>query len=77
MNSEDTGAHAPARRTHPPAQRGTRNRGGGVRNLTADEINFMPHPKRACEAILGSADGKLIFQSMIHALENKQVAKAA
>ena len=25
----------------------------------------MPHPERASEAILGSADGRLIFESMI------------
>jgi phosphoribosylformylglycinamidine synthase len=37
----------------------------------------MPHPERASEAILGSADGRLIFESIIAALESKSVAKAA
>jgi len=37
----------------------------------------MPHPERASEAILGCADGKLIFESLIHALPNKSAAKAA
>jgi len=37
----------------------------------------MPHPERASEEILGSADGRLIFESMIHALQSKSVAKAA
>ena len=36
----------------------------------------MPHPERACEPILGSADGRLIFESMIQALQSK-LAKAA
>jgi phosphoribosylformylglycinamidine (FGAM) synthase-like amidotransferase family enzyme len=34
----------------------------------------MPHPERACEELLGSADGRLIFESMIHALRSKAVA---
>ena len=38
---------------------------------------LMPHPERACEALLGSADGCLIFQSLIHALGNTQMPKAA
>jgi phosphoribosylformylglycinamidine (FGAM) synthase-like amidotransferase family enzyme len=37
----------------------------------------MPHPERACAPLLGSDDGKLIFESLIAALENKTVAKAA
>jgi phosphoribosylformylglycinamidine synthase len=37
----------------------------------------MPHPERASEEILGSADGRLIFESMIAALQNKLVAKSA
>jgi phosphoribosylformylglycinamidine (FGAM) synthase-like amidotransferase family enzyme len=36
----------------------------------------MPHPERACEPLLGSADGNLIFESMIAAL-GKRLAKAA
>jgi phosphoribosylformylglycinamidine synthase len=37
----------------------------------------MPHPERASEEILGSTDGRLIFESMIAALQNKPVARAA
>jgi phosphoribosylformylglycinamidine (FGAM) synthase-like amidotransferase family enzyme len=36
----------------------------------------MPHPERASEAILGSADGLLIFQSLLAWFENR-MAKAA
>jgi phosphoribosylformylglycinamidine synthase len=32
---------------------------------------LMPHPERACETILGSADGRLIFESMVHALQSR------
>ena len=32
---------------------------------------LMPHPERASEPILGSADGRMIFESMIHALAGK------
>ena len=28
----------------------------------------MPHPERASEPILGCADGRLVFESMIQAL---------
>ena len=38
---------------------------------------MMPHPDRASEEILGSTDGRLIFESMIAALEKKTAAKAA
>jgi len=36
----------------------------------------MPHPERACEAILGSEDGRLIFESLFASL-NRELAKAA
>ena len=29
---------------------------------------MMPHPDRSSEQILGSTDGKLIFESMVNAL---------
>ncbi|MBI2948961.1 MAG: phosphoribosylformylglycinamidine synthase subunit PurQ [Verrucomicrobia bacterium] len=37
---------------------------------------LMPHPERACEPLLGSADGRLIFESLIGAFQNKAIAKA-
>jgi phosphoribosylformylglycinamidine synthase len=37
----------------------------------------MPHPERASEEILGSADGRLIFESIFAALADKLAAKAA
>ena len=38
---------------------------------------LMPHPERACEPLLGSDDGKWIFESIFAALKNKTVAQAA
>lgn len=38
---------------------------------------LMPHPERACEPLLGSADGRLIFESMISALKEEAATKAA
>jgi phosphoribosylformylglycinamidine synthase len=49
----------------------------GICGQRRNVAGLMPHPERACEDILGSADGRLIFQSMIHSLESRPAAKAA
>jgi phosphoribosylformylglycinamidine synthase I len=41
----------------------------GIINKRGNVMGMMPHPERACEALLGSEDGRLIFQSMIKFLE--------
>jgi phosphoribosylformylglycinamidine synthase subunit PurQ / glutaminase len=43
----------------------------GIVNEKRNVLGMMPHPDRSSEAILGSADGKLIFESMVNALVNK------
>jgi len=48
----------------------------GICNERRNVAGLMPHPERASESILGSADGRLIFESMIHALQSR-LAKAA
>jgi phosphoribosylformylglycinamidine synthase subunit PurQ / glutaminase len=40
----------------------------GIVNKEGNVLGMMPHPERAVEASLGSADGKKIFQSMIESL---------
>jgi phosphoribosylformylglycinamidine synthase len=40
----------------------------GICNEKRNVGGLMPHPERASEPILGSADGRLIFESLIHAL---------
>ena len=49
----------------------------GICNDRRNVAGLMPHPDRASEAILGSTDGRFIFESMIAALESKAAAKAA
>jgi phosphoribosylformylglycinamidine synthase len=43
----------------------------GVLSKTGNVLAMMPHPERASEAVLGSTDGKKIFDSMIHHIEQK------
>src|SRR5215469_7081908 len=60
----------------------TANPNGSVQNIAGicnerrNVAGLMPHPERACEPILGSGDGRLIFESVIAALQGK-LAKAA
>jgi phosphoribosylformylglycinamidine synthase subunit PurQ / glutaminase len=49
----------------------------GICNEARNVAGLMPHPEDACEPLLGSADGGLIFESVIHALENQKAAVAA
>jgi phosphoribosylformylglycinamidine synthase subunit PurQ / glutaminase len=48
----------------------------GICNETRNVVGLMPHPERASEAILGCADGRLIFDSLIQSLESR-IARAA
>jgi phosphoribosylformylglycinamidine synthase subunit PurQ / glutaminase len=49
----------------------------GICNETRNVAGLMPHPERASEALLGCSDGRLIFESMIKALADGKVARAA
>jgi phosphoribosylformylglycinamidine synthase len=49
----------------------------GICNERRNVAALMPHPERACEPILGSDDGKWIFESIFAALEKKAVAAVA
>ena len=31
---------------------------------------MMPHPERACEALLGSTDGMVIFESVVQSIKS-------
>jgi len=48
----------------------------GICNERRNVAGLMPHPERASEEMLGSVDGKLVFESLIHWLQ-KKTAKAA
>jgi phosphoribosylformylglycinamidine synthase I len=49
----------------------------GICNEARNVAGLMPHPERACESILGSDDGLLIFRSLIHALQQRKPAAQA
>src|SRR6266705_5336384 len=42
----------------------------GLCNEARNVVGLMPHPERACESILGSADGLLIFESVVQWLRS-------
>jgi phosphoribosylformylglycinamidine synthase I len=50
---------------------GSLNNIAGIVNEARNVLGMMPHPDRSYERILGSADGKLIFESMFNALVTK------
>ena len=47
----------------------------GILNEGRNVLGMMPHPDRSSESLLGSADGFGIFQSLVKALEEKQLAR--
>jgi len=42
----------------------------GLRNALGNVFALMPHPERACEALLGGTDGLSIFRAMIGAMQH-------
>jgi phosphoribosylformylglycinamidine synthase len=40
----------------------------GICNPGRNVVGLMPHPERACEAALGSADGLALFESVVRTL---------
>jgi phosphoribosylformylglycinamidine synthase subunit PurQ / glutaminase len=49
----------------------------GICNDKRNVAGLMPHPERACESLLGSEDGKWIFESLFAALAKRGLAQAA
>ncbi|HIE17495.1 MAG TPA: phosphoribosylformylglycinamidine synthase subunit PurQ [Dehalococcoidia bacterium] len=41
----------------------------GITNKRGNVLGMMPHPERACEAILGSSDGNIIWESIIASIQ--------
>ena len=57
---------------------GALNNIAGIVNKHGNVLGMMPHPERACEAILGSADGLKVFQSLqTYFAGRKQLRRAA
>jgi phosphoribosylformylglycinamidine synthase I len=42
----------------------------GLCNEARNVVGLMPHPERACESVLGSADGLVMFESVVAALRS-------
>ena len=41
----------------------------GILNKNGNVLGMMPHPERACEPLLGSSDGNLIWESIIASIQ--------
>jgi phosphoribosylformylglycinamidine synthase I len=50
---------------------GSMNSIAGIRNEAGNVLGLMPHPERASEALLGSEDGRAIFDSLVLSLERR------
>jgi phosphoribosylformylglycinamidine synthase subunit PurQ / glutaminase len=48
----------------------------GICNEARNVVALMPHPERACEPLLGSADGKIVFESVIEAVKSGRTLAA-
>jgi len=44
---------------------GSVNAIAGLCNEARNVVGMMPHPERACEALLGGVDGRTIFESVL------------
>lgn len=55
---------------------GSANHIAGICNRGRNVVGLMPHPERACEAALGSADGAVVFQSAIKAMGERLMIHA-
>ncbi|HET9136745.1 MAG TPA: phosphoribosylformylglycinamidine synthase subunit PurQ [Candidatus Kapabacteria bacterium] len=55
---------------------GSINNIAGIINRNGNVMGMMPHPERACDALLGSADGLGVFKSLKHHFELNAVSKA-
>jgi phosphoribosylformylglycinamidine (FGAM) synthase-like amidotransferase family enzyme len=49
---------------------GSLNAIGGICNEARNVVGLMPHPERACEPVLGSADGLVLFESVAKSLHH-------
>jgi phosphoribosylformylglycinamidine synthase I len=43
----------------------------GICSEARNVVGLMPHPERACEPALGSRDGLLLFESVVHTLSQR------
>ncbi len=48
----------------------------GICSAGRNVVGLMPHPERACELAVGSADGRVMFESVLQSLAGRGVAHA-
>jgi len=51
---------------------GSLNSIAGICSAARNVVGLMPHPERACEPVLGSADGLVLFESVVKSLQQTQ-----
>lgn len=56
---------------------GALNSIAGICNEGRNVVGLMPHPERACESVLGSADGLVLFESVVESLAGQSVLRTA
>ncbi len=49
----------------------------GIVNAAGNVLGMMPHPERACEPMLGSSDGAVLFNNVAKALRRNGALQAA
>jgi phosphoribosylformylglycinamidine synthase len=49
----------------------------GICSEARNVVGLMPHPERACESPLGSADGLVLFESVVASLAREGAARSA
>jgi phosphoribosylformylglycinamidine synthase I len=49
----------------------------GICNERRNVVGLMPHPERACESVVGSSDGLMLFESVVHSLSERGVLQTA
>ena len=45
----------------------------GISNEAGNVVGLMPHPERAAEPLLGSADGRRVFEALVRAVQARTV----
>ncbi len=56
---------------------GSANGIAGICNAERNVVGLMPHPERACEPWMGSADGRLVLQSAVRAYAEGVIGRPA
>jgi phosphoribosylformylglycinamidine synthase len=56
---------------------GSLNNIAGICNEARNVVGLMPHPERACESALGSADGLVLFEAVVDSLAGQRELRPA